>query len=97
MLLLLVFLAAFISVLSDSSLVSGVPMFFLDAENSMAQVQLLPYGMLASATLMIVVMIFAWLKRMWTVWGRLHYTLLTICAWVMVVELTYWNVFQLWW
>jgi len=96
-LLLLVFLVAFMSVLSDSSLVSGVPMFFLDAENSMAQVQLLPYAMLASATLMIVAMIFAWLKRMWTVWGRLHYTLLTICAWVMVVELIYWNVFQLWW
>ena len=40
---------------------------------------------------MIIACSFAWTKRYWTIFGRIHYTIITLSALLFVWWLTYWN------
>jgi len=53
----------------------------------------LPYLFALAAIGMIIASVHAWLKRHWTVWTRIYYTLLTISATACLLILLSWGVF----
>jgi len=85
------FFFSFTTELSNAIPVSGVPMFFAEAPNNMAQVLLLPKIMAGVGALLAGFTLLAWGKRMWNVGGRLHYTLVTFSAGLLLWELALWN------
>jgi CubicO group peptidase (beta-lactamase class C family) len=89
--LLLVFLAGVVYVVSQVDLVSNTPLFVLEVPTALPLVLAIPPIMVVTGILLLVFTLLTWVKRLWSFGGRLHYTLLTIAAWVMLWELVYWN------
>ena len=54
-------------------------------------VDLFPYGMALSAVGMIFFTVLVWRKKYWQIFGRIHYTLLTLVALNVIWILVYWN------
>ncbi len=93
--LLAVFFVSFLAELSNADPVSGVPMFFMEAPNHMAQVLMIPQIMAGVVVIITCFMALAWVKRFWNFGGRFNYLLLTISAWLMIFELFLWNFLKL--
>ena len=54
-------------------------------------VDLFPYGMALLAVAMIFFTVLVWRKKYWQIFGRIHYTLLTLLALNLIGILVYWN------
>jgi hypothetical protein len=89
--LLIAFLTSLLIMLSQVEPVFELPLFFFEVPTALPIVLSLPpvMGMVGIALLAFTVL--AWRKRFWGFSGRLHYTLVTISAWLLLGELVYWN------
>ena len=88
---LVAFLVGFVAALSNNAPAFGIPWLLLEVSSGLSFVLVIPFVVAAAGIGMLVFAFLAWTKRFWNLGGRLHYTLLTIFAWVMIWELAYWN------
>ena len=90
-LFLLVFITALMSVVSDIDPAFGVPRTFLGEPTGLDTVLALPYIIAAAAAAMFVFAVLGWIKKYWTVGGRLHYSVLALSSLGMVWLMFYVN------
>lgn len=90
-LLLIVFLVAFIGAVSDLDPVLQMPRFVLDLPSTLPFALTLPPFFAGIGVVLTVFTPIVWVKRFWNLRGRFGYTLVTLCAWIIVVELMFWN------
>ncbi len=90
-LLLLAFLIGFIVVVSDIEPVYQIPYFIFERPSALPFVLALPPIMVVFGLALTLFTPVAWLKKFWNVRGRVGYTVVTLCAWVILFELVYWN------
>jgi len=87
-LLSLAFLIGFIVLFSNPQTALGLPAW--------AQILFaLPWGIAALAILMLLFMLVAWVRRYWSIPGRIHYALVTFAALAFVWWLVYWNLLRI--
>jgi hypothetical protein len=90
-LLLLVFIIGFLAVMGDMIPVYGVPRIVFEDVPLANALSLLPWLMALTGFAMPVFMVLAWVKRYWTISGRIFYTVLTVCSLSWLWVLYYWN------
>ncbi|MFZ6028321.1 MAG: serine hydrolase domain-containing protein [Chloroflexota bacterium] len=88
---LLAFVLGFLGVISDMIPAYGVPRIVFEDVPLMNVLGLLPWLMALAAFAMPVFMLLAWIKKYWTLSGRIFYTLLTLCGLAWMWMLAYWN------
>ncbi len=79
-LFLLIFIVALGGVVLDIDPAFGVPRAFLGEPDGLDTVLALPYIIAAAAAAMLVFAALGWIKKYWTVGGRLHYTVLALSS-----------------
>jgi CubicO group peptidase (beta-lactamase class C family) len=90
-LVLVVFLVGFLAVMGDMIPVYGVPRIVFEDVPLVNTLSLLPWLMALTGFAMPVFMVLGWVKKYWTISGRIFYTVLTLCALSWVWMLMYWN------
>ena len=90
-LLLLTFLIAFVVVFADMEPVYQIPRFVFELPSALPFVLAVPPLMAVVGVVLAVFVTITWIKKFWNLRGRLGYTFVTLCAWVMLGELMYWN------
>ncbi len=85
------FLMEFILLASDMIPVYETPKFIFELPSNLPLVMAIPPIMAVMGILLLVFTPLAWMKRFWTLRGRLDYTLVTLSAWTVIWELAYWN------
>ncbi len=77
-LLTLFFIVGFLGILSDVNPAFGVPQIFFGEAEGIDWSMFLPLLAVIACGLMVLFNLLAWLKKYWTICGRLHYSLITI-------------------
>jgi CubicO group peptidase (beta-lactamase class C family) len=92
-LLLVVLIICFLAVVLNNVPVYEMPRFLFAGGGTLllSFVLFLPWLLALTAFAMPVFMLMAWVKKFWSLRGRIFYTLLTLCALVGVWVLAYWN------
>jgi len=94
-LLMVAFIIGLIVVLSKSDPALGIPLFLFEVPVGLRYVLIIPFIAVMAGIGMLGFSALAWIKHFWTLVGRLHYTLATLAAWAMLLELVYWNFLKL--
>lgn len=84
---LLVFLFTLVGLFTDNLPAFGVPRLYFENPPSLGLLMAIPPVMAILAGLMAFFVLISWVRRFWSVAGRIHYTLLTLSAWALI----YWN------
>ncbi|HNB53548.1 MAG TPA: serine hydrolase domain-containing protein, partial [Anaerolineales bacterium] len=90
-LLLIGFLIAFLVAASDVDPVYQMPRFILDLPSALPFALALPPFLAGVGVVLAVFTPVVWVKRFWNLRGRFGFTLVTLCAWVLVAEFMFWN------
>lgn len=90
-LLFAVFFAGLSSLLSAVDPVFGYPTLLLDKPLTFNILMALPYVLAALGLLMLAFTLLSWARRYWSLFARLHYTLLTLFGLSLLWLLGYWN------
>lgn len=77
-LLALVFIVGLMGIFSDINPAFGVPQIFFGETEGLDALLSLPLLVIISCGLMLLFSLLAWVKKYWTICGRLHYSLITI-------------------
>jgi hypothetical protein len=91
-LVLIVLLFGLVTLLSDIDPAYGIPATYFGLPPLFTVLVVLAYGLAGLWVLMLVFASLAWVRRMWNLGGRLHYTLLTLSGLSLVWVLWYWKV-----
>jgi CubicO group peptidase (beta-lactamase class C family) len=94
-LLLLLFVVGLLAVVGDIDPAYGVPRIFFGAPSLLSVVMVVPVLMALTAAAMVVAGGFAWRERYWSLFGRVHYTLLGFMALLIIWLFWYWNLLGL--
>jgi CubicO group peptidase (beta-lactamase class C family) len=90
-LLLILFVIGLVAVVGDIDPAYGVPRLFFGASPLLPVVMALPVLMALAAAAMLVAGGLVWRERYWSLFGRVHYTLLTGMALATIWLFWYWN------
>jgi CubicO group peptidase (beta-lactamase class C family) len=85
------FFAGLLSILGDVNPAFGVPNIFFGESENIESLLKLPLIFAIFTGLMTLFSLLAWIKKYWTVWGRMHYTLITISSLGLVWLMNYYN------
>lgn len=91
MLVILIFLLGFFGTLADMDPVYGVPNLLFEVPAGFDLLMMLPVASLVFFVGMAFFAALSWIKRWWSVGGRLVYTLATIWGGLMLALMVYWN------
>lgn len=87
----LVFIVWFIMVMMDTHPAYGVPRIFFQNPPGFNILIVLPMIMAVLSLGMLLFLVIGWIRKYWSVSGRIFYTMLTIAAFVFVWQMVYWN------
>lgn len=87
----LIFVSGLIMIFSNIAPAYGVPEVFFQSSSWLDIFLSLPIIVAVLSALMLFFTIIAWVRRYWSVGGRIFYSLLTLAAIVFVWQMTYWN------
>lgn len=87
------FIIGILSISGDVEPAYGVPRSYFGIEPSWAPLlKLFPLPMLLLGVGMAMLTVVVWRKKLWGIGGRIHYTVVTLSAWVLLVTLRGWHV-----
>ncbi len=90
-LLMIILLSGLLGALANIDPAYGVPRIFLEGSDALRSLLIIPY-LIALATLaMLGFTILAWLKKYWTIGGRIHYTGITLSSFGFIWFMLYGN------
>lgn len=89
--LLLVFLIGLVMVLSQTDPAFGVPLFLLGTPTALPFVLFIPFLVAIAGIVLLIFAVIAWRNKFWNLARRIHFTLATLSAWAMILEMIYWN------
>lgn len=93
-LLYIVFLTCFVAAASDTIPVYQIPKFIFELPSVLPLALAITPILAVMGIFLLVFTALAWVKRFWSLKGRLQYTLVTISTWVVIFELAYWNLLK---
>jgi hypothetical protein len=89
--LLIVLFVGMDFLLKSKDPVVGYPVVLMDKPLTFYILMVLPYILAGLGVLMLVFAVLAWIRRYWTLVGRLHYTLLALSGLSVLWGVWYWN------
>ncbi|RPI82381.1 MAG: class A beta-lactamase-related serine hydrolase [Chloroflexi bacterium] len=87
----LVFIIWFILIMLDVHPAYGVPNIFFQNPPGFNILIILPMILAVLSLGMLIFLVIAWVRKYWSVSGRIFYTLLTLAVFVFVWQMVYWN------